>query len=65
MAVVVNLVISLAFGILVGLQWLPRGDGTPPPKPLSQPVAVAIAVLMGAIFVAVIIWALLAGNDGV
>ena len=58
-AVIVVLVISPLFGLLVGLQWLPKSDGTPPPKPLKQPVALALAIILGVIFVGVVVWALL------
>jgi len=61
MAVIVILIISPLFGLLMGLQWITKSDGTPPPKPLKQPVAIALAVLLLGIFIGTVVWAALTG----
>ena len=58
LAIVIILLASLAMGVLIRLQWLPKDD-TPPPKPLPQWAAVLIAVGLTAIFVAMTTFAVL------
>jgi len=64
MAVIIILITGPLLGILAGLQWLPKGDGSPPPKPLKTPVAIALALVLGGVFVGVVLWALF-GYSGI
>ncbi|MDR2166215.1 MAG: hypothetical protein LBE35_00010 [Clostridiales bacterium] len=59
LAVPILLVLSVAMGALIGLQWFPQKDGGPPRKPLPERVAVALAVLFGAIFVTIVVLAVI------
>ena len=47
-------VISFAVGILLNLQWFPSKDGSPPPRPLPQWLAVGIVIALVAIAVIVV-----------
>ncbi|MCL2353187.1 MAG: NADH dehydrogenase subunit F C-terminal domain-containing protein [Defluviitaleaceae bacterium] len=49
---IVILISSLAMGALAGQQWIAQKDGTPPPKPLSNGVAVIVAIVLFGIFIA-------------
>lgn len=57
-AVIIILVTSVAMGALVGVQWMPQKDGSPPRKPFSQPVAIMLAVILLGAFVGVVVWAI-------
>ena len=41
-------VVSFAIGIILNLQWFPKKDGTPPPRPLPQWAAVGLLVVLAA-----------------
>jgi len=54
-AVAVMLLLSLVMGAVIGLQWMPQKDGTPPRKPMPQWVAVSLAGASGGGFVLMVV----------
>jgi hypothetical protein len=62
LAVPILLVVSLAMGVLIGLQWLPQKGGEPPRRPLPQWAAVSLAVFFGVVFVVTVVLAIAGGS---
>ena len=50
-AIAVMLLLSLVMGAVIGLQWMPQKDGSPPRKPMKQWMAVCLVVASGVGFV--------------
>ncbi|MCL2169910.1 MAG: hypothetical protein FWB74_07790 [Defluviitaleaceae bacterium] len=55
----IALVLTLALGFVVGLQWMPKKNGEPPAKPIPKGLDILIAALLFGGVASIVIWILL------